>query len=176
MLSLQLVIHLVFLSFSMISFLFLNNLFTKFIVNQSFSLLIPQNCLFLLFVVQQGIEFLNGIPLIVLVDFCKSFQFSLSVQLRAGYWTSWIHISWLGHSWNVTTFDRSTSLRISICLWIQIFQIGSSKTSWSSRSLASSWKGISLLRCWSLAFPVISNLTLSIFFVGLFTNFEIKTL
>jgi hypothetical protein len=43
------------------------------IANQTFSLLVSEDGLLLLFIMKEGVELLNGCPLIVLVDFREDF-------------------------------------------------------------------------------------------------------
>jgi hypothetical protein len=44
--------------------------------DQAFSLLVSHDCLFLFFVVQQGIELLDSGPFVILVDFGENFGWS----------------------------------------------------------------------------------------------------
>ena len=71
MLLLELIVELVFLLFLSLSKVLFSNLPIELVLDQPFSLLFSHERLFLLFIVKDGVEVLNGSPLILLVQIGK---------------------------------------------------------------------------------------------------------
>ncbi len=167
MLFLKLFIYLALLFFLLFSTLLFIKLLVKFLFDESLSLLVSKNSLFLLLVMKESVEFLNGCPLIIFinlwVDVCLGhlrwshtyrIEISLGSRCSLNFW-SLRKLTCTRHPWT--------------CNWSCLQIITTSTWTCSPRSL---W-------CCSAWFHWLSVIKNGIFFISkirLFLNFIIKLL